>query len=151
VPTLETDQLADLIARKYRVLVELCQLGRRQEELIAANDMGQLLMLLEAKQRLFVVLDEVRRGLEPARGTLPDEREWRSAADRAQSAQWLLRCESLLAEVIEQETQSIERLSQLRDATALRLDTAQTASQARHVYADRAGRAEGQLDLLSER
>ena len=48
----ETDELADLFAKKQQSLIQLYELAQRQSVLIDSSDMTQLLKVLVAKQHL---------------------------------------------------------------------------------------------------
>src|SRR5260370_4930515 len=97
-----TDILADLVGKKHDLLVQLRDVGLRQMELIEGADMTQLLKLLSSKQRLLGGLQGVERELNPFRQQHPDDRVWRSPADRQRCAEMPARCEALFAEVVEQ-------------------------------------------------
>jgi hypothetical protein len=146
----ETDLLAELVGKKHDLLAQMRDLGRRQTELIEADDLGQLLKVLAAKQRLLAALQAVEQRLLPFRGQDPEGRQWRSAEDRRRCAQVAARTEVILGEIVQQEKQSEAELTLRRDEAAARLDTVHTAAHARGAYANQPLMASGQLDLLSE-
>lgn len=146
----ETDLLLDRIDRKHHVLAELCELGRRQMALIDRQDMSELLTLLSAKQHLLSALHTIERQLDPFRGQAPEQRRWRSPAERSRCGQLLDRCEALLAEIVEQEKQSEHQLRRHRDNIADRLHGAHSAGVARNAYVAYQGPPISQLDLSSE-
>ncbi len=149
--SLETDILAQLIGNKHELLVQLRDAGRRQLELIEAGDMTQLLRLLSSKQRVLGGLQDVERRIDPFRGQNPDQRIWRTPAERDRCSQMSAQCELLLAEVVEGEKRGEARLTSHQDRTAAQLELAQHASQARAAYVDLApASAYGHLDLSSE-
>lgn len=150
MPLFETDILVDLVDRKRQILAQLCQQGLRQMELIQRNELGELLNVLAVKQQLIVALQTTERELDPFRDQHPDERRWRTPAERARCARLLGDCETLLAESLRQERVSEAQLLQRRDEAALRLDQAHTAGQARHAYLQPADDKPRQLDLASE-
>ena len=147
---METSILAELIAKKHDLLVQLRDVGKRQMELIAAGDMTHLLKLLSSKQRLLNGLQEIERQLDPFRQQNPDRRTWASEADRNRCGQTATRCDVLLAEVVEQERQSESRLLAHRDRAAVQLDGLQQAAQARRAYAEPLAADACRLDLSSE-
>jgi hypothetical protein len=147
---MSTDQLLELVDRKQQVLGHLCELGRRQLELIGQDQIEELLEVLWSKQKLITALHEVQRALEPYRRQLPEQRNWQSPAEREQCAKRLAECESLLAEILQQERHSELQLSQRRDLAAARLDGAHGAEAARRAYQTSGGTPGGQLDLFCE-
>lgn len=145
----DTDRLAELAGRRHDCLSQLHALSRRQLELIDQEDMTQLLGVLAAKQRVLGELHEVERGLDPFRGQNPDERRWRTPEARRQCADTIAKSEALFAEIIEREREGEEQMRRRRDQSAVRLQTARAATQARTAYASGAARA-GRLDVSTE-
>jgi hypothetical protein len=141
--------LAELIHAKRACLVALRDLGRKQLELIGAGNMAGLLDLLAAKQPAIDRLQRIEQALEPFRGQDPDSRPWPSPEDRRRAADEAAACETLLAEILSQEKCAEADLVRRRDETALRLDEAHLAGQARGAYHQPAASAARQLDLLS--
>lgn len=148
--TLETDTLADLIARKQQCLLGLREMGRRQRELVQRGEITLLLDLLSCKQGALFELQRIERALDPFRHQDPEGRRWRSADDRRCCAGRLAECESLLGEIVEQEKQSERELVRRRDEAAARLLGAHSASHARGAYTSSFDPHGTQLDLLSE-
>jgi hypothetical protein len=147
---MESKLLAELIVKKHDVLVQLRDIGGRQMELIAAGDMTHLLKLLSSKQRLLSGLQELERQLDPFRQQNPERRTWASEAERQRCGQVATRCETLLAEVVEQEQRSESSLKAHRDRVAVQLDGLQQAAQARRAYAESLASDACRLDLSSE-
>ena len=147
---LSTDILAELVEKKHDLLVQLRDVGYRQMELIDGADMTQLLKLLSSKQRLLTALQDVERQLNPFRRENPDDRVWRTPADRARCAELAARSESLLAEVVEQEKRSETQLRAHRDRVAEELEGAHQAARAASAYSENPWTHSQQLDLSSE-
>ncbi|HEV3415525.1 MAG TPA: hypothetical protein VG056_01875 [Pirellulales bacterium] len=145
-----TDILAELVGKKHDLLVQLRDVGLRQAELIEEGDMTQLLKLLSSKQRLLNGLQAIERQMDPYRQQNPSERAWRTPAEREGCAGLAARCETLLAEVVEQEKRSESRLIAHRDRVAVQLEGVQQAAEARSAYADHPAFEFRQLDLSSE-
>jgi flagellar biosynthesis/type III secretory pathway chaperone len=134
MPTLSTTLLTDLIRRKHDVLVELCAVGRRQREIVERGETTALLELLAAKQTMIALLQQVERDLAPFHAENPDQRIWVSADDRQQCAEQAAECNRLLAEVVELERASAERLAVRRNDVAAQLRQVYAAGQARDAY-----------------
>ena len=147
---MESRILAELIAKKHDLLVQLRDAGTRQMELIAAGDMTHLLKLLSTKQRLLNGLQDVERQLNPFRQQDAGQRMWVSESERQRCSQTVRRCEALLAEVVEHERQSELCLMAHRDRVAIQLDGLQQAAQARRAYAEPLASDVSHLDLSSE-
>ena len=147
---METDQLAELIAKKYEVLEELRELSRRQDGLIQDTDLPRLMSLLSAKQHLLNQLQQLERRLDPFRQQDPDQRIWRSQADRQRCRTMAERCESMLSEIMLIERQSECELLRRRDLAAAQLQGVHTAAHASGEYAKTSNTQRGHLDLTSE-
>jgi hypothetical protein len=147
---MESTILAELIAKKHDLLVQLRDAGARQIELITAGDMTHLLKLLSSKQRLLNGLQDLERQLNPFRQQDAGQRIWASDVERQRCSHTASRCEALLAEVVEHERQSELCLMAHRDRVAIQLDGLQQASQARRAYAEPLPSDVCRLDLSSE-
>jgi hypothetical protein len=148
---METQRLHELINQKKAVLAQLRKLAERQVEFIQNGDMGHLLGLLAAKQRLLQQLQHVERELDPFREQDPDQRQWRSPVERQQARQAAQDCETLLAEIMEVEKRCESDLIHRRDAAGRRLQGVHSAAQATQAYASTSSPCRGQLDLSSEK
>lgn len=129
-----TANLADLIRRKHDVLAQLCAIGRRQQEIVERGETTALLELLAGKQKMIALLQQLEQNLAPFQDEEPESRVWASAAARQQCAELASDCNRLLAEVVELERQSAERLTVRRNDVAAQLRQVHTASQARSAY-----------------
>ena len=132
--TRPTEQLAQLIRQKREVLAQLHQVGSRQGELVASGDVGSLLKLLAAKQRLLAGLQVVEKQIEPFREEDPEQRVWASPTARAACAADAQACRTLLAEVMEMEKTHEEQMTQRRDEVAAQLQRVHTSHDARGAY-----------------
>lgn len=150
MPLLDTNKLMQVLAQKCELLVQLRQLGRQQNELIEASELGQLLNLLAVKQRLLNALETIERQLDPFRAQSPDDRQWTSEADRRRCADLAAACERLLAEVMESEKQSEKRLILRRDEAATQLQAVHFAAQAHNAYIKPIRPSVSQVDLSAE-
>lgn len=146
----DTEQLADLVARKHDCLRQLHDLARRQFVLIEDEHISDLLVLLAHKQRLLGILQGVDQQLTPFRGQQPEQRVWRSNDIRQRTGELLGLCEQLLAEILECEKTGEARLLARRDETALRVKTAFSGHEAHQAYATDYSVAGGRLDFSTE-
>jgi hypothetical protein len=150
--THDTRRLADLVGAKHDCLLQLRDLGRRQQELIDAGDLTRLLSLLADKQRAIGELHDVERQLDPYRAEDPASRVWTGEAERVRCASLTDQSARLLAEILDGEKRCEESLRKRRDETAAQLSVVQAAGAARGAYAEhdttRAGVST--LDLTSD-
>lgn len=129
-----TERLAELIARKHQVLVQLHELGRRQGELIETGDTTLLLRLLSVKQTLIGALQESETALGPYRDENPDDRVWASAEHRERCAAQAAACNELLREIVSMEQHGADSISERRDQIANQLQEVHHAAQVRGAY-----------------
>jgi hypothetical protein len=146
----DTDLLADLVAQKHHCLVQLHRLGQRQLESIDESDLGLLLKLLAAKQTLLDHLHGVQRKLDPFRDQDPELRQWRSNELRTDCSTKMAQCQSLLAQIMQQELRSQEQLAAHRDEAAELLQLGAAAGSVHNAYVEAHESVLGQLDLSVE-
>jgi flagellar biosynthesis/type III secretory pathway chaperone len=145
-----TQHLTSLLEQKHDCLTQLRDLGARQLERIDAGDMATLMKVLSAKQRILADLQSVERGLDPFRGELPEERAWRSPAERDHCTQLIRRCQLLFSEIVEQEREAELRLILERDDAEQRLRGMHVAAGAHGAYLQNASTSTSSLDLSTE-
>lgn len=139
MPPLATDNLAELIRKKHLILVQLREIGLRQQKLVDESATTPLLQLLGAKQHLIAALQMVERNLRPFQAEDPENRVWRTPADRAACATTAAECQQLLAEVMGLERSQELRMVERRDLVAQQLRRANTAHQAADAYQQHRG------------
>jgi len=147
---LETDLLAELIARKHACLARLCEMGRVQMELARQGEITRLLHLLSTKQKAMAELQRIEKAMNPFRSQDAGARRWRTPEARRECARRLAECEALLEEIVDQEKRSEAELVRRRDEAAARLEGVHTARQARGAYTARSAPEGSRLDLLSD-
>jgi len=129
-----TEQLAELIRKKHRVLVQLRDAGQRQSDLVASGDMPSLLKLLAAKQQLISALHGLECNLRPYYDEDPDSRHWNSPQDRAQCAQQAVECNALLDDIVRLEKLGAETMIERRNEVAEQLQQVHAAAHVRSAY-----------------
>lgn len=145
----ETDRLLSAVARKRECLLRLRDVGLVQRDLVLRGDLGELMRLLAAKQRLLDELKLAERQIDPFRGQAPESRIWRSAAAREACASAVRECQVLLAAIVEQERESEEALQARRAEAAERLEGTSAAMASRAAYATGGGVEPRRLDLAT--
>ena len=130
-----TKKLAELIQSKYQCLLQLRELGVRQNQLITRGELGDLLRLLAAKQHVITALQAVDRQLSPYQQEDPDSRTWSSPEQRAECARLAAECRQLLDEVMQMEKANETQMAERRNDVAAQLTSLHHASEVRGAYA----------------
>ena len=151
---MSTQQLAQLIDAKFEVLRQLQTVARRQLQVIGEEDLGTLLAVLSAKQRVLEVLGKLDAQLAPYREDDPEQRRWNSAGDRERCRLQAERCELLLRELLCLEKQAEAAMLTRRGAVAGQLRNLEQSAEAGRAYAQAPGIAPtaiaSSFDLTSE-
>lgn len=142
-----TDQLAELMLAKVHTLEQLCELARQQSSITQNGDATILLSFLARKQPLMDRLQELQDSLAEYQGDDPETRVWQSNGHRSACRAASDRCQSLLSEIVLLEKQSLDEMSERRDALAAQLQDTREASQAANIYHSADALAESSLDL----
>lgn len=129
-----TDKLAQLISKRRKCLEQLRDVGRKQLELIAAGQMGDLLRLLAAKQQLLSAVELMEKELAPFQRENAEQRVWASMELRQRCAADAEACRALLAEVMEIEVACEQNATLQRDDVAGQLKTMTAAGRVRAAY-----------------
>lgn len=132
--SLSTQTLADLVSKRLACLQQLHAIGLKQSQLIAADQMSELLRIIAAKQKLITALQAIEQGLQPFHTEDPEARVWASPAARQQCAAEAESCRKLLAEVIALEASNEKLMTTRRDETATKLNASASASKVRGAY-----------------
>jgi hypothetical protein len=148
---LPTDILLQLVRARYTCLVQLRDLGLRQLSLIDEGNVTALLEALSVKQKPLSDIQRIEKALDPYRTQDPEQRVWRTPADRETCARLVQQCETLLQEIVAMEKRCEEVMIQHRDATAVRLRQLGSAGKAHGAYTASSFSGIRQLDLSSER
>jgi hypothetical protein len=126
--------LADLMSKRRKCLVQLRELGCRQAQLIAANEMSDLLRLVAAKQQLLVALQSIEKQLAPFHDQEPGGRSWESNAARLQCAADAEACRELIQEVMSMEQDGEQQMTRRRDEVAGQLRSVAAGGRVRDAY-----------------
>jgi flagellar biosynthesis/type III secretory pathway chaperone len=147
---MSTEQLTQLIDAKHQVLSQLLEISRRQQIIIAEQELSALLSVLSAKQQILQVLQQIDQQLEPFRGEDPQQRVWRNIADRDRCRAQAERCEAILKEMLLLERQAENSLLLQREETAEQLAHFQTQADAERAYVSSANHAPRSLGVTLE-
>lgn len=144
-----TDNLHALMAAKVEVLEQLCELARQQATITQSGDATILLSFLSRKQPLMDRLSDVQSQMAVYVDDDPTARVWRSPELRQACRADSEHCQQLLSEIVLLEKQSLDQMSERRDALAAQLQDGRDGSLAAQAYHSSAALAEGSLDLTS--
>lgn len=144
-----TDTLHALMAAKVEVLEQLCELAKQQATVTQSGDATILLSFLSRKQPLMDRLGELQAQLAVYVDDDPTARVWRSSELRQQCRTASEQSQQLLAEIVLLEKQSLDQMSERRDALAAQLQDGRDGKLAAQAYHSSASLAEGSLDLTS--
>lgn len=142
-----TDQLAELMLAKVQTLEQLCDLARQQASITQSGDATILLSFLARKQPLMDRLQELQEALAEYQDDDPEARVWQSDTHRLTCRAASDRCQQLLSEIVLLEKQSLDEMSERRDALAAQLQESREASHATNLYHSADALAESSLDL----
>ncbi len=142
-----TDRLAELMLAKVETLEQLCELARQQASITQTGDATILLSFLARKQPLMDRLQDLQDCLAEYQLDDPEARVWRSDSHRSACRAASDRCQNLLSEIVLLEKQSLDEMSERRDAMAAQLQDSRDASHAASVYHSADALAESSLDL----
>lgn len=144
-----TDTLHALMAAKLEVLEQLCALAKQQATVTQSGDATILLSFLSRKQPLMDRLGELQGQLAIYVDDDPTARVWRSPELRQQCRVASEQSQQLLAEIVLLEKQSLDQMSERRDALAAQLQDGRDGKLAAQAYHSSTSLAEGSLDLTS--
>lgn len=147
---MDTEVLAQLIANKHELLLQIRQLSARQVEFVEADDMARMIHLLAVKQRLLAAMEETERRLDPFRREDPEQRVWRSPAHRQRAQELSARCDTLLQEIMSMEKGCESQLFRRRDEAAGQLQGVHRSVQAASAYLGAAEASGRQFDASCE-
>ena len=147
---MDTVRLANLIDRKHEVLRQLLLLAQRQYQVVNQGEMGTLISILAAKQRMLNELQTVETELAPFREQDPESRRWCAAGERQRVRGVAGQCEAILREIVRLESHCEQELVNRRDAAAARLQGTHSAAQAVQSYANLNVHHSSGLDVSSE-
>lgn len=143
------ERLVELLARHWTSLEQIRALSEKQDPLIEAGQISELLKVLAEKSRRISELQEAHTELAPALADA-DLVRWNSPEQRAEVQAFWGQCQNVWKQLLERDAKSQERLRVLCDQTVEQLKMTRTASQAHSAYAGNHLSHARRLDLSSE-
>ncbi len=147
---MNTDMLRENLIQKRDVLLQLRQLADLQSALVSGGDSRKLLGLLATKEKLLKALKKVEASMDPFRDEDPEERVWRSTADRQAAREIAEECNRLLTEIMEIDRSDEGKLIARRDVNAEARRRVRNTKVAITAYSQPSPHHTGNLDLSAD-
>ncbi len=129
---------SELIRKKEGILRRLTPLSVRQLEIVRSGDMSRLIPFLGQKQRILAEFEEVEKLLGPFRDIPPEKRTWSNARERHETGEAIRRCATMLEEILQNDSQSVEETAAQKDRLEEGVRRIQQGSRAHSSYAKQA-------------
>ena len=117
----ETEHLFQLVGQKLERLEQLYAWSGNQMQYIELEDMGAILEILAAKQRLLIEIEGIDRRIAEYRVDDPEDRVWPTQEMRAQCREKISQCDRLVHETLEHDRIATERLTGIKNNAKLQL------------------------------
>jgi len=134
--TLHANQFLQVFQNRRERCRKLLELSRRQKELIDQGNYTRLLTVLGHKQRILTEMDDFSEQTPDLWSSWRRHRETLSGGVRDDCNHVLAETEALLAELVKEETDSTDALTERRDATRVSLKSISDGSQVHNAYRD---------------
>jgi hypothetical protein len=132
--TLDVSDYLDIFKSRRDCCRELLELSRRQRPLIDGDDYQQLLEVLGRKQRLLGCLDEIHKQHPDLRKNWREQKHGIDSLVREDCDHILAETEALLADLLQEERDSTDQLSQRRDRTQRALQAISDGGRVHDAY-----------------
>lgn len=136
MPAMSAPEFLNIFKSRREYCQALLELSSQQSELIAGDHFEQLLTLLGQKQRLLARLDELRARQPELWQQWRVERAAMEPDLRDDCEHVLAETEAILADLVQHENSSTEFLTDRRDKTRQKLQTASQGSEVHSAYRD---------------
>ena len=117
----DSEHLFQLIGQKLERLEQLHACSGNQAQYVEAEDMGAILEILAAKQRLLIEIEGIDRRIAEYHVDDPEERVWPTQEMRVQCRGKIARCDRLVRETLEYDRIAAERLTEKTSAAKRQL------------------------------
>jgi hypothetical protein len=131
----DTEQLFGLLDTKWRLLLEMRELSILQSDVVARQDVSELMALLARKEVLMDRLMQLQHALSPFAAQDPEKRLWSSPERRRDCQQIKARCDALVQEMLVMENRSIDHMHSQREMVANQLQQVTDSIRLAQAYA----------------
>ena len=125
---------SELIRSQEELLKRLLLVSQRQLEIVQTGDGTLLLEHLGKRQQLWNELELLDQQLAPHKTTLPESRVWKYSEERQMTEEALNRCKELMAQILENDAQSMGLAEKLMDEIKEQLQRVQHGGRIASAY-----------------
>jgi len=108
----DSEHLFQLVGQKLERLEQLHSYSGNQMPYVETEDMGAILEILAAKQRLLIEIEGIDRQIAGFHVDDPEERVWPTQEMREQCREKISQCDRLVRETLENDQIATERLTE---------------------------------------
>ncbi|MDR0336674.1 MAG: hypothetical protein LBI18_06245 [Planctomycetaceae bacterium] len=126
--------LSELIQCKEELLRRLLPISMQQLKIVRQNNLSVLLHHLATKQRLMNEFEAIEQQLAPFQAIPPEERKWNNETERLETNAAIERCATLLEEIIQNDSISMDELTVQKTETENQLRRVRQGSQVLSAY-----------------
>jgi len=108
----DSEHLFQLVGQKLERLEQLHALSGNQSQYVETEDMGAILEILAAKQRLLIAIEGIDQRIADYHVDDPEERVWPTQEMRTQCREKISQCDRLVRETLEFDRIATERLTE---------------------------------------
>ena len=130
----DSEHLFQLVGQKLERLEQLHACSANQMQYVDADDMGAILEILAAKQRLLIEIEGIDRQIAQYHVDDPEDRVWPSQEMREQCRERISQCDRLVRETLECDRLAEQRLTENRDAAKQLLQQFTDTAHVQGVY-----------------
>ncbi|MDR1491586.1 MAG: hypothetical protein LBT05_02515 [Planctomycetaceae bacterium] len=130
----DTEQFFQLIQKKRERLICIRELSQRQLQYVGEENLGALLELLAAKQRLLIEIEGVDKHLAKYREDDPEKRVWSSPEMRQQCRETAAQCDILIRKILEIDGLAGRQLTEKKEAAGRSLKQLDNSARVQNAY-----------------
>ena len=130
----DSEHLFQLVGQKLERLEQLHAWSGNQMQYVETEDMGAILEILAARQRLLIEIEGIDRQIAGYHVDDPEERVWPTRKMREQCRERISQCDRLVRETLEHDRIAAERLTEKKSAAKQQLQQFVDTTHVQGVY-----------------
>ncbi|MDR1385157.1 MAG: hypothetical protein LBJ67_15105 [Planctomycetaceae bacterium] len=130
----DTKRFFQLVRKKHEWLIRIRECSRRQLQYVGEENLGALLELLAAKQKLLLEIEGVDKELAIYRVDDPEERVWSSPEIRRQCRETVTQCDTLIREILDTDGLAEQQLTEKKEAAGRQLKQLDNSARVQKAY-----------------
>jgi len=130
----DSEHLFQLVGQKLELLQRLHACSGNQIQYVETEDMGAILEILAAKQRLLLEMEGLDRQIAVYHVEYPEERVWPTDEMREQCREKISQCDRLVREMLEYDQIAAERLAEKKSTAKQQLQQFVHTAHVQGVY-----------------